>query len=608
MVFKLCFTNSQPKSSKKSRMKTRVITLVTLLLSVLLLHSFAYSQSLVITVNRLTLFNGDNVTITSNELASTLNGSPSPARIVYNVLSITNGQFQVRVGTNQYTPVTQFSQDQINLGNVRFIHPGNLAVPSYTLNAFDPVLGVTSAASTATITFTAFSRNVIGAPRPVFEASVNPSTLNVTLRITMFKTGGVFSDNSTTGVFFNIGLSKQYTCLSNDLIRDGFVLVTSTAWYNVYQQVLTLNQFTSNPNVQWVSNGGVVDLVAVMFADYMIQTNIVSGGSSQKNCYETIFTQRYILTITLAVTRINFDQSSPNTFLKPKRIFVNDLNRLEIRLEVWTTITQNATSWFVTGPYAFTVTDAVFTGLSGGFMYYQIVMQSNVITAETNFGGDYSLSFRTNGGNTYSIAYTLQYLVPYPAIEEELVFSTSALSYANSAFTQVRTQFGPTDTIYIRVESPLAPSLATQSIIPYNVILCCYSNFATIPSNPDCRNASRTDATSDNIFVSGQAVRAGGVDADLLFSANTTYGFDFGFPLAIRDDTDRRCFLTIESSYSSRNNIRSALAVKDSIQSLTYRVFDYVASTTKKTNNGSIATVNYAMVAFVFFTILNFVL
>ncbi|KAF0980249.1 hypothetical protein FDP41_013463 [Naegleria fowleri] len=561
--------------------------------SVLLLSSSTNAQStqLVITVNRIVLFNGDAVTITSNELQSTLNGVPSPPRIIYNVLSISNGQFQVSNGNNTFTPVTQFTQNQVNLGLVRFVHANNLQIPSYTLNAFDPVLGITSAPSQAVVTFTAFNRDVIGAPRPVFDASVDPSTLIVTLSITMFKLGGVFNTSDTgSSVNFNIGLSSKYTCLSNDLIRDGFALTTSTSWYNTYQLRLSLNDFIANPNVQWVSNGGVVDLVAVMFADYMIHLSQVPGTTaiSQKSCYEVIFTQRYILTLTLAVTRINFGTQQPNIFMKPKRIFVNDLNRLEIRLEVSTTVSQNISSWFVSGPQVFTVTDAIFTGVVNGTFVYQIVMQSNVITGQTNFFGDYTLSFRTVQQNTFSIPYTLQYLVPFPPIQEELIFNTSAQTFGDARFTQPQNQFSPTDTIFVRVEAPDIPVIPGQTIIPFNVIMCCFASIQTIPAVVDCRNSTRSDF-SNNIFVMGQAVRAGGINAQVDFSANTTYGFNFGLPFAIRDNVER-CFLTIESAYSSRNNLRKLEETKAStVQSLTYRVLDIVKSGKKTgiTNSGN---------------------
>ncbi|KAG2391803.1 hypothetical protein C9374_013288 [Naegleria lovaniensis] len=577
---------------------------ITCLLFTLLMLSFTNAQStqLVITVNRITLFNGDAVTITSSELQSTLNGVPSPPRIIYNVLSIANGQFQVNNGNNTYTPVTQFTQNQVNLGYVRFVHANNLQIPSYTLNAYDPVLGVTSPASQAVVTFTAFNRDVIGAPRPVFDASVDASTLIVTLSITMFKLGGVFNTTDTgNSVNFNIGLSSKYTCLSNDLIRDGFALAASTSWYNTYRLRLSLNDFIANPNVQWVSNGGVVDLVAVMFADYMVHLTQVPGSTTvQKSCYEVIFTQRYILTLTLAITRINFGTEQPNIFMKPKRIFVNDLNRLEIRMEVWTTVSQNITSWFVTGPRVFTVTDALFTGVVNGSYFYQIVMQSNVISGETNFYGDYTLSFRTVAQNTYSIAYTLQYLVPYPPIQEELIFSTSAQTFGDASFTKPQTQFSPTDTIFVRVEAPGIPVLNGQTVIPYNVIMCCFASLQAIPAVVDCRNSTRADF-SDNIFVMGQAVRAGGINAQVAFSANTSYGFDFGLPFAIRDDVER-CFLTIESSYSNRNNLRALTDTKASgVQSLTYRVLDIVKSGKKNglpsSGNGQHDQVSFILVA-----------
>ena len=546
------------------------------LVTFLFLGYLVAGQTLVITVNRISLYNKDNITLTSANLQSTLNGAPSPSRIIYNVLSITNGQFQVLSGSS-YVPTTQFTQAQLDAGNVRFSHPGNLQIPSYTLNAFDPLLGVTSASSVATVTFSAFTRNSIGAPRPVFEASIDPSTLVVTLRVTMFR-----RVLDSPEVNFNLGLSVQSTCLNSDLIRDGFALVQTTSWYNVYQFSATLNQFISNPNVLTISNGGVIDLQAVMFADYMVHTN--TTGASTKTCYEVLFKQTYILTLTLALTRINFGViGTPTSFMKPKKIFVNDLNKLEIRLEVWTAIQANATSWSVTGPYPFTVTDAVFTGSSGGFNYYSVVLQSNVITGATDFGGNYVLTLNTPAGSS-SIPYTLQYLVPYPNIEEELVFSTSAQTYADAAFVVPKTQFSPTDTVFVKVDASSAPVIDGQPIIPYNVIMCCFLSVLANTSFIDCRNATRADF-STNIFVNGAAVRD--VSATNIPVSNTTYGFSFIFPVVGRDNIDRRCYLTIESAYAAAS-LRSLHSTQSTVQSVTYRVFDVINGNTKagaKSNN-----------------------
>jgi len=570
-------------------------TCLVLTLTVACLFQQVTAQQLVININTISLFNGDNVTLsnTTNLVASEISNTlPAPPRVIYHIRSVTNGQFYLlNPITHTYSPVNQFTQADLNNGYVLFFHPGNQVPPSYILQAEDPLLGYLSANSTVSTIFTAFRRNTIGAPRPIFEASIDPTTLIVTLRITMFK-----KVLTTPEVRFNVGLSPLMTCLSNaDSIRDGFVLVENGAYYNVYQVSMSLTSFLSNTNIQQISSGGVIDLVATMFADYMITTydslpavtSDIYVVTNNGYCYQTIYTQRYILTLTLAVTRVNFGNSNPTSFLQPKKIFVNDLNRLEIRMIVWTSISDNITAWSVTGPYAFNVTDATFIGNSGGFNYYLIVMQSNVITSAIDFYGDYVLTLSSPTA-TSSIAYSLQYLVPYPDITQTLLFNTTAQTYADAALTVPRTQFSPTDTVYVRVDAPGAPVISGLSLSPYNVIMCCFLSFETIPSNVDCRNTTRADF-SQVIFAGGQVPRD--VDAGLVPPPTTTsYGFFFGFPATARTGADSRCFLTIETAYlvpnSTTRSVRAvesvfettANPVANSVASVAYRVFDVIAN------------------------------
>ncbi|KAG2388543.1 hypothetical protein C9374_000707 [Naegleria lovaniensis] len=583
------------------------------LISTLLFVSVAVQgQSLVIIQNTLSLYNGDNITLTNANLVSTLNSVNAPPRIIYSVVpgTLSNGQFFLFSNvTGLYAPTTSFSQQDLANGYVRFSHPGNQQMPTYTLRAVDPLLNVASQNSTASIIFTAFRRGTIGAPRPIFEASVDPNTLIVTLRITMFKR--VFD---TPEANFNLGLSSLMACQQSDLIRDGFTLVASTNWYNTYQFTAPLSSYLTNPNIQQVSNGGVIDLVATMFADYMITRLIPSnsnGGdiyvipSQSGTCYQVIYTQKYILTLTLAITRVNFNNTNPNSFLQPKKIFINDLGRLEIRLIVYTTVTETITSWRVTGPYAFNVTDAVFTGSSNGFNYYSVVLQSFVISSEVDFYGDYVLSFTTISNQVHSIPYSLQYLVPYPPIEQVLLFDTQAQTFANAALTTPRTQFSPTDTVYVRVDANNAPVLSAFQLAPYDVILCCFQSFASIPADVDCRNASRAGDFSANIFIDGAAVRADpSVNPGVLPPPNTqSFGFNFNFPIAIRNDVDRRCFLTIETAYLPRNTstrsmmesysteaVAANTPVPNTVASVTYRVFDVIPNNKNGNGNGGVSS------------------
>ncbi|KAF0976708.1 hypothetical protein FDP41_004003 [Naegleria fowleri] len=606
--------SSKPMMNQWFRTPTALMTVVIFLLTFVM--STQAQTTLVILQNTLSLYNGDNITLTTSNVVATENSLNAPPRVVYSVVpgTLSNGQFFLFNNlTGLYAPTNSFTQQELADGFVRFSHPGNQQIPTYSLHASDLLLNAASPNSTASIFFTAFRRGTIGAPRPIFEASVDPQTLIVTLRITMFKR--VFDSPEAN---FNLGLSSLMACQQSDLIRDNFTLVTSTNWYNTYQFSTPLSRYLSNPNVQQVSSGGVIDLVTTMFADYMITrlTPTTSTGgdiyvvpSQSGTCYQVIYTQKYILTLTLAVTRVNFNSSNPNSFLQPKKIFINDLGRLEIRLIVYTTVSETITSWSVSGPYAFNVTDAVFTGSSNGFNYYLVVLQSNVINSEVDFYGDYVLSFRTISGQVNTIPYSLQYLVPYPPIEQVLLFDTQAQTFSNAALSTPRTQFTPTDTVFVKVDAPTSPVLAGFQLSPYNVILCCFQNFANIPVNVDCRNASRSGDFSDEIFINGVAERAGGIDAGVLPPPTTqSYGFQFGFPLAIRNDVDRRCFLTIETAYTPRNTstrsmmesfsteaVTADAPIPNKVASVTYRVFDVIPNNKNGNGNGGVnnAAVSY---------------
>ncbi|KAL9646666.1 hypothetical protein ABK040_001089 [Willaertia magna] len=575
--------------------------IILLVLFGLMLSVVNCQNLLQITVNTISLFNGDNVTLTSANLASLENGAPSPARVIYRVVAITNGQFRLlNTATGTYTPVTQFTQGDLSAGLVNFQHANNQQIPSYTLVAQDTTLGLLSQESTVAVTFSAFNRGTVGAPRPIFEADIDPDTLIVTLRITVFKR--VFD---TPEVNFNLGLSRKEQCTQSDFIRDGFQLLRSTNWFNTYIYQATLNQFLANPNVQQITNGGVIDIVANMWATYMITqvTTWPGTGQQELNCYQVVYSQRYVLSIALAVTRVNFNQTSPESTLKPTKIFVNDLGRLEIRFIVMTTVQQNATSWSVTGPFTFTVTDAIFGGVVNSTTIYYIAMQSNVINGVVNFFGDYNLIFTTTANGVFQIPYSLQYTTVGGPITQQLIFNTTALTYADAAFTIPRSQFAPTDTINVRVEAPEAADLNFREIAPYTVAMCCYLPFESIPSVVDCRNAVRADF-STLIFLNGTAVRAGGLNTDVIPTTSTqNYGFQFGIPLAIRDNIDRTCFLTIESSYQPSNTARKrSIVATTQVGSLTQKAFSVAAGTKgsgdNKNNNGtrSAANTNFSKV------------
>ncbi|KAL9641888.1 hypothetical protein ABK040_000826 [Willaertia magna] len=575
------------------------------------------NAQLTITRNQLSISNGESVTLNSNHLASMLNGQPSPSQVIYRVTQITNGQFRLLTNTNNnniYTPITQFTQGNLNAGIVSFLHANNQQFPSYTLTAQDPVTGLISPDSTATITFSAFhtGNKTIGAPRPIFEADINPQTFRVTLRITVFKK--VFTTTTNPEVNFNIGLSRKEQCTSSDFIRD-FQLISSTNWYNIYELQTSLNQFLTNPNVQQVTNGPVIDIVTNMYATYMITQVTTWPGTNQQevNCYQVVYSQRYVLSLALAITNVNFNVTGvPAAVLKPVKIFVNDFNKLELRVIVMIAGNPTINTWTVTGPYVFTVTDVIAdTRNNATISSYLLALQSNVINGIVNFFGDYNLIATTNTNTQIIIPYRLQYLTTGGPIQQQLIFNTTALTFADPAFTIPKSQFTSSDTVNVRVDAPLSPTLDFKDLSPFNVVLCCFLTFTTaIPQNVDCRNYLNSNGNGNGngnngadfttaIFINGTPITTNGLNTnEIPTPSEQNYGFQFNLPFTIRDNEDRTCFLTIESSFLPVDNStstttkkrRTTVAVTKQVGSVTQKVISLVANGKlgdNKNNNGT---------------------
>ncbi|TVO53274.1 cadherin-like domain-containing protein [Denitromonas halophila] len=102
-----------------------------------------------ISVNQLTLNEGDTITLGSGELAGS-DADNADSAVRYTVSGLSNGYFALASAPT--TPVTQFTQADVAGGQVRFVHNGGEAAPTYTLTLTDGTLD--SPASVANITFT----------------------------------------------------------------------------------------------------------------------------------------------------------------------------------------------------------------------------------------------------------------------------------------------------------------------------------------------------------------------------------------------------------------------------------------------------------------------
>ena len=99
-----------------------------------------------LTANSLTVDEGQTVVLSATDLAAT-DAEEADAGLRFDVSSVLRGQFEL-----SGTPTTTFLQSDITAGNVRFVHDGNEAAPSYEVSVTDG--SNTTAPAAATITFT----------------------------------------------------------------------------------------------------------------------------------------------------------------------------------------------------------------------------------------------------------------------------------------------------------------------------------------------------------------------------------------------------------------------------------------------------------------------
>jgi hypothetical protein len=113
--------------------------------------------------NQLTVNQGQTIVLTSAMLNAT-DMNNTPAHLTYIITSLTHGKFILIDDPD--TAITRFTQQQVNDGQVQFIHDGSAVAPSYMVSVSDGSITTTSIA--ASISFTKVSlSNVITPPTPV---------------------------------------------------------------------------------------------------------------------------------------------------------------------------------------------------------------------------------------------------------------------------------------------------------------------------------------------------------------------------------------------------------------------------------------------------------
>jgi hypothetical protein len=101
-----------------------------------------------LTVNRLTLTDGETVTLTLADLNATDVDNPS-TDLSFTVTGVQHGHFELASAPG--AAITTFTYNQLATGDVRFVHAGGNQVPAYVVTPSD--LGLAGATTAAQITF-----------------------------------------------------------------------------------------------------------------------------------------------------------------------------------------------------------------------------------------------------------------------------------------------------------------------------------------------------------------------------------------------------------------------------------------------------------------------
>ena len=190
----------------------------------------AINDAPTLTTPSLTISEGQTLTLTSSDIQAT-DVENSDAAVVITVNSVTAGHFAL--ASDPLTPITAFTQLQINASQVVFVHGGGEAAPTFTLTASDGVLS--DGPKAGTITFT----NVNDAP----ALTTNALTLSEGATVVL-TSAHIHSTDIESG-------PTELTYTVSGLSGGQFELVSSGS---------TITSFTqddiNNARVRYVHNGG----------------------------------------------------------------------------------------------------------------------------------------------------------------------------------------------------------------------------------------------------------------------------------------------------------------------------------------------------------------
>lgn len=189
--------------------------------------------------NVLSLDNGDTVTISSDNI-SFADADHAAADLAISVTGLSNGQFELAASPG--TPISSFTQEQVNQGQLQFVHDGSGSAPAYSLTVSDGTntLGPNAAA----ISFSNSGSDAVS----VYENSRGVSMVtsdNVTGTASYAITGSA-ADNS----LFSVNASSG--SLSFDSAPD-FESPADANGDNIYEVEVTVTGSTSGTDVRAIT-------------------------------------------------------------------------------------------------------------------------------------------------------------------------------------------------------------------------------------------------------------------------------------------------------------------------------------------------------------------
>ncbi len=170
-----------------------------------------------ITANTISIADGGTLVLGPSNF-NTIDPDSSPAELTYTVSGITGGRFELVASPG--TPITNFTQAQINAGQVQFVHNGGGAMFGYSLSVSD---GTTSTVpAPGSVSFNAQLHTNLTVSQPLSKA---PGPITPVFAIITNFTGYTGPFPFITGSFFVEADGNYSANLRSPAISNGFYLL-----------------------------------------------------------------------------------------------------------------------------------------------------------------------------------------------------------------------------------------------------------------------------------------------------------------------------------------------------------------------------------------------